>query len=116
MVTQRTETTSLPDLHRYVSITHLAQYTREDQLLEAIEELPNQGQIQVLVDRLRTPALRLFAIGLLGHCVHTAKTPSLHPYEFTIGLSALIATAEEVAASTRGVAKVLRDRDEMKSS
>ncbi len=83
-------------------------FTKEDELVEMLEELPDSDQIATLVDRLSVKVLRQMMADLLGHSVEVAKNPELYPYEFAKRLSSWIATAQELAASKGRVSNISR--------
>ena len=89
-------------------------WNREDQLFDMIEELPNDAQIQVLIERLKVAQLRRFTVDLVKTQVRASKDTSLYPFMFVSELTSWLATAEESAASRRGIAAVLRDRERMR--
>ena len=91
-------------------------WSEEDDFSDLIEELPGPEQIQRLIAYLPTRVLRRMATDLLQQNVRIAKDTSLYPYTFVRELSSWVATAQEVAASKRGVGRVLRDRNEMKGA
>jgi hypothetical protein len=89
-------------------------YGVEDELMDMCEELPEEGVIEEIVERLRITTLRHLTVGLLKHEVNVAKDPTLYPIAFVRELSSWLATAQESIASRRGVATVLRDRDQVR--
>ena len=91
-------------------------WTEEDELSDMLEELPGQEQIEQLIASLPTGVLRHMAADLLKHNVEVARDSSLFPYVFVRALSSWVATTQEVAASKRGVNRILRQRDEMKGA
>ncbi len=91
-----------------------AAYGVEDELMDMCDELPEEGVIEEIVERLRIVTLRHLTVGLLKHEVNVAKDPTLYPVAFVRELSSWLATAQESIASRRGVAKVLRDRDQLR--
>jgi hypothetical protein len=91
-------------------------FTKEDELAEMLEELPDEQQIAALVDKLSVKALRHMMADLLEHNVKVAKNPDLYPYEFAELLSSWIATAQELVASKGRVTKLLQDREEWRNS
>lgn len=88
-------------------------FTREDALLEMLGELPSDPQIEALVNRLTVHMLRTMTTDIFRHDVHAARNRRVDPYSFTEFVSGWWATAQEVAASRRGVGRVLRNRDRM---
>ena len=89
-------------------------FTKEDELTEMLEELPNEHQIADLVKGLSVKTLRHMMADILDYNVKVAKNPDYYPYEFAECLSSWIATAQELAASKGRVQKLLRDREELR--
>lgn len=106
---------SLRDI-RFTGTAPVDVYNREEALLDALSELPSDQQTGHLVANLRVSTLRRITTELLQHNISVARNPHQYPYDFVMRLGSLIATAQEAAASRRGITKVLRDREEMKSS
>ena len=91
-------------------------WSEEDDFFDLLEELPGPEQIQRLIAYLPTRVLRRMATELLQQNVRIAKDTSLYPHTFVRELISWVATAQEAAASKRGVNRILRDRDEMKDT
>ena len=105
-------TTTWPDPSKGLGVWDA--YGVEDELMDMCEELPEEGVIEAIVERLRIATLRSMTVGLLKHEVNVAKDQSLYPLAFVRELSSWLATAQESIASKRGVATVLRDRDQVR--
>ncbi len=89
-------------------------YGIEDALDEMCEELPSDGAIDEIAGRLRIATLRRMMAKRVKDDVRAARNPGLYPFDFVQRLSEWIATAQESIAAKRGVAAVLRDREQMK--
>lgn len=82
----------------------------EQLLIKMVDDLPSEGQIEVLVNCLRINELRKMAVNVLKMNIEVAKNPQLYPLSLLRSLNTWFSTAEESISGTKELFVELANR------